>query len=110
MSRDEKAKKQTNKNKKEKLGHWISTTTNSVTGGFNNLYDVLNISVYDVHMFSSACIPVFLFLHLLWEGLVPFYGNLLGLLLLPLLYIIISIFNRRIVGSYKDILLLSAFG
>jgi hypothetical protein len=34
----------------------------------------------------------------------------LGLPLLPLLYIIISIFNRRIVGSYKDILLLSAFG
>lgn len=69
MSRDEKAKKQTNKNKKGEA--WpLDFDDNSVTGGFNNLYDVLNISVYDVHMFSSACIPVFLFLHLLWEGLV----------------------------------------
>jgi hypothetical protein len=49
-----------------------------VTGGFNNLYDVLNISVYDVHMFSSACIPVFLFLHLLWEGLVSILWKSFG--------------------------------
>lgn len=95
-------KKQKEINNKKKLGHWISTTTNKqCDGGSNNLYDVLNISVYDVHMFSSACIPVLLFLHLLWEGLVSNYGNIFGVTAAAAaaLYYYFYIFNRRIVGS-----------
>lgn len=55
MSRDEKAKKQ----KQGEAWPLDFDDNKQCDGGFNNLYDVLNISVYDVHMFSSACIPVF---------------------------------------------------
>lgn len=80
-----------------------TTKTTTVLRGFNNMYDVLNISVYDVHMFSSACIPILIspssnLFFFVGGGVASKIWNF-GVLYCCLL-LFISIFNRRFVGSY----------